>query len=601
MFRRKECGTHLSEPRFDVGEPPASRARAWRSSLVRVLPPLIPPLVLLAAIATHAVNVPRWDDWDIIPFVVALRDGSLGFADFWAQHNEHRIGAVKLILAPLALATDFDVTAMMYAGFVLQLLSLASLLSVLRMTLPASDRPLAIALSFVIALLMFSPAQDETWLWGLPSLQWHLCNLTGAAVVWLVTRRPRPRLWLAACFLLSCAGMLAVASGIVLWGVVLVVIVTESIVARRRPPARLLIAWGGGALALAVGYFAGFRTNPGASDLSYFLHHPLAFGAFVLVYLGSPIAHGANLSFALAVGLAGVVGFSSAFYAAVIRGFLAERILPWLWLSSYPLMVAVATGVGRTESGTMVATTNRYTTGALFFWIGLTVIAGMTLRHLMHGSRTSLAQALRLVTAGALIVGGLNYARLYRDGYRRFVQTHHDRLIALAELSAYRTAPDEALTLLYPASASHVRDYARILEARGLGPFSRRMVRQRRRLDETIATAGHVVAGEGSLDVAECTMIAGWAWDPQQPDVPVKVDIYEGKDRLATVPAYWYQRDLAQAGMGSGRHGYIYIPRARLKDGRARVIRARISGTDRDLPGAPMPFVCSDTQAILWR
>ena len=206
--------------------PPSSR-------LVRALPPLVPPLILLSAIAAHAVNVPRWDDWDVIPFVVALRDGSLGFADFWAQHNEHRIGAVKLILAPLALATDFDVTAMMYAGFVLQLLSLAFLLSVLGMTLPASDRPLAAVLSFVTALLMFSPAQDETWLWGLPSLQWHLCNLTAAAAIWLVTRRPRPRLWLAACFLLSGAGMLAVASGIVLWGVVLVVIVTEAIVARR--------------------------------------------------------------------------------------------------------------------------------------------------------------------------------------------------------------------------------------------------------------------------------------------------------------------------------------------------------------------------------
>ena len=121
------------------------------------------------------------------------------------------------------------------------------------------------------------------------------------------------------------------------------------------------------------------------------------------------------------------------------------------------------------------------------------------------------------------------------------------------------------------------------------------------RLDEAIATAEHVVAGEGTLDIAQCTLIAGWAWDRQQPDVPVKVDIYDGKDRLATVAAYWYRRDLAEAGMGSGRHAYLYTPPARLKDGRAREIRARISGTDRDLIGAPRTFVCSDAQAILWR
>ncbi len=105
------------------------RERWLAVSFVRVLPPLVPPLILLSAIAAHAVNVPRWDDWGLIPFVVALRDGSLGFADFWAQHNEHRIAAVKLILAPLVLATDFDVKAMMYAGFALQLLALAFLWS----------------------------------------------------------------------------------------------------------------------------------------------------------------------------------------------------------------------------------------------------------------------------------------------------------------------------------------------------------------------------------------------------------------------------------------------------------------------------------------
>ena len=574
----------------------------WRSGLARALPPLIPPLILLATIATHAVNVPRWDDFGVIPFVVHLRDGTLKFDDFWAQHNEHRIAAVKLILAPLMLATDFDVRAMMYAGFALQLLALAFLSSLIGRTVRAIDPPLAGVLAFVIALLMFSPAQDEVWLWGLPSLQWHLCNLTAAAGVWLVIRRPRPRLAFAACFLLTLAGMLAVASGIVLWGVVLVVIVTEGIAERRRPPSRVLIAWGAGALALVVGYFAGLRPSQTAPDPSYFLGHPRSFAAFVFVYLGSPILRGANLWLVGGVGLAGLAGFVWAFYAALVRRFLTERILPWLWLSSYALMVALVTAVGRVQTGTITSTASRYTTGSLFFWIGLIVIAGVTLRHLMTpGPRTSFIPALRLATVVGLMVGGLNYARLYRDGYHRFVQTYHDRLIALAELSAYDTAPDEALTLLYPPSANQAREYARILEARGLGPFSPRMVRQRRRLDEALHTAGHVVEGDGTLDIAQCTMIAGWAWDHQQPDVPVKVDIYDGKDRLATVPAYWYRSDLAEAGMGTGRHGYLYTPPARLKDGRAREIRARIPGTDRDLAGSPLTFVCSDTQAILWR
>jgi len=569
-------------------------------SVLPVLPALLPPLALLALIATYAVNAPRWDDWDIIPFVVAVHDGTVRPADFWMQHNEHRLAAVKLILAPLVLATGFDVTAMMYAGFALELLALVFLLATLRMTLPAGARPLAIALSLALSLLMFSPAQHENWIWGLTALQWHLVNATAAAAVWLLARRPRRRFAFVACWLLTFAGMNAVASGLMLWGVVLVVIVTESLAARRPPAARSVLAWCGGLLALTVGYFSGFRPNPGPSYVTYFLAHPGEFAAFVLVYLGNPFVQGASLRWAAAIGLAGLLAFLVALYAAVVRGFLVERVLPWLWLSSFALMVAVVTGVGRTRFGPFVATTNRYTTGALFFWIGLVVIAGMALRNPALEARAPAVRVLRLAAALTLIVACVNYARLYRDGYRRFVQTHHDRMVALAELSAYETAPDDALLFLYPPGAARVRQYMRMLEARGLGPFAPHMARHRARLVAAIATAD-VDAGAGALDPPLCAMITGWAWDPRQPDMPVKVDLDAGEERLATLPAYWYRPDLVAAGLGDGRHAYFYNPPARLKDGRPRMIRARISGTAVELAGSPRPFVCSDRQAALWR
>jgi hypothetical protein len=63
------------------------------------------------------------------------------------------------------------------------------------------------------------------------------------------------------------------------------------------------------------------------------------------------------------------------------------------------------------------------------------------------------------------------------------------------------------------------------------------------------------------------------------------------------VPAYWYRRDLAEAGIGSGHHAYVYTPPAALKDGRVHHIRARIPGTDGDLLGGPMPFACLDPAA----
>jgi hypothetical protein len=567
---------------------------------VRVVPPLIPPLVLLSLIAAHAVNVPRWDEWDLLPFVLALRDGTVGLADFWAQHNEHRLTAVKLLLAPLVLATDFDVRAMMYTGFCLQLLAFVFLWRTLVTTLEARDQALGTALAFVIALLMFSPAQDQNWLWGLTSMQWHLCNLTGAAAVYLLARRPRPRFALAGCFLLTCAGMTAVASGIVLWGMVLVVIAMEAIAARTRPPWPVLAGWAAGALVLAF-YFAGFRTTAVAPNVWSFLHHPRAFFGFVRVYLGWPLVQGDNLRLAAAFGMAGLVGLAAAAYAVLVRRFLAERLLPWLGLSTYALLVALATAVGRVQLGVVVATANRYSTGALLFWIGLLVVAALAVRQALENARGRRRRLLLAAPAAVLMVAGLNYARLYREGYRRFVESRQDRLIGLADVFAYRTASDSAMSLLYPPSAAHVREYARILDTRGLGPFARHTIGLRGQLAQVLRPATQVGAGEGRLEVAACTVIAGWAWDRRQPDVPVNVDIYDGDVHLGTVTAYWFRRDLAEAGIGRGRHLYLFQPPASIKDGRGHSIRARIAGTDADLAGAPMPFQCSDVKAVLWR
>ena len=85
----------------------ALRARDGVRFLAAILLPLIPPLALLAGIRTFAVNVPYWDEWDLVPFIIGLRDRTLTFADFWMQLNEHRIVTVKLIMAPLILLNRF--------------------------------------------------------------------------------------------------------------------------------------------------------------------------------------------------------------------------------------------------------------------------------------------------------------------------------------------------------------------------------------------------------------------------------------------------------------------------------------------------------------
>ncbi len=68
------------------------------------------------------------------------------------------------------------------------------------------------------------------------------------------------------------------------------------------------------------------------------------------------------------------------------------------------------------------------------------------------------------------------------------------------------------------------------------------------------------VSGDGAVvgyvDVISREAIAGWAWNPADPDEVAQIDIYENDDLLACVSASQSRSDLAGAGIGSGRYGF---------------------------------------------
>jgi hypothetical protein len=99
---------------------------------------------------------------------------------------------------------------------------------------------------------------------------------------------------------------------------------------------------------------------------------------------------------------------------------------------------------------------------------------------------------------------------------------------------------------------------------------------------------GETVAG--SLDGVTGAVISGWAWDRQQPDSPIAVDLFDGDTMLATVRAALFRKDLLQEKIGDGKHGFLYPTPAALKDGKSHTIRAKIAGTGVELAGSPQTF-----------
>ncbi len=74
---------------------------------------------------------------------------------------------------------------------------------------------------------------------------------------------------------------------------------------------------------------------------------------------------------------------------------------------------------------------------------------------------------------------------------------------------------------------------------------------------------------EGYVDRADCTEIAGWAWDPKAPDIPVTIEIFastgDTRDLVFSGPADHFRPDLPPVLGDNGVHGY-HFPTAEVLD-----------------------------------
>src|SRR5690349_17800123 len=78
-----------------------------------------PAFVALGTILRYGVDVPTMDQWapDVAGVFVKAHRGTLGLADFLAQHNEHRMVVPRLLMFALGLLTRWNTVAEMVLGW----------------------------------------------------------------------------------------------------------------------------------------------------------------------------------------------------------------------------------------------------------------------------------------------------------------------------------------------------------------------------------------------------------------------------------------------------------------------------------------------------
>ncbi|HWB49091.1 MAG TPA: Hint domain-containing protein [Stellaceae bacterium] len=91
----------------------------------------------------------------------------------------------------------------------------------------------------------------------------------------------------------------------------------------------------------------------------------------------------------------------------------------------------------------------------------------------------------------------------------------------------------------------------------------------------------------GALDTASHTRIAGWAQDMADRERPVGLVIEANGEVVARVVANRYRADLAEAGIGSGRHSFEVLLHTALPALQAQEIRVRREADGAELFGSP--------------
>jgi membrane protein involved in D-alanine export len=94
------------------------------------------------------------------------------------------------------------------------------------------------------------------------------------------------------------------------------------------------------------------------------------------------------------------------------------------------------------------------------------------------------------------------------------------------------------------------------------------------------------------IESVDCADIFGWVADKLHPQAQVNVELWDGDECVMTFPATVFRQELAEAGLGSGRHAFYVHTLPSLQDGRRHIVHLRIAGTRIELKNSPQTIVC---------
>ncbi|MGB5709462.1 MAG: hypothetical protein WBM44_00940 [Waterburya sp.] len=395
---------------------------------------ILPALILGWLIWRYGVNLPVWDEWHVpgIAIIQSVTD-QITWEHWIHQHNEHRKLFPRLLFVPLARLTNWNIKYEMLVSFLLACSISFSVYHLSKITLNCSPRK-RIAYLFLANLLIFSPMQWDTWLWGLEACTFVPIACITASLAIIFSQNPLLFKFLVSGILATVATF-SFANGLLCW----VIIFPSLIWISRKNKKKVSWIIAGWLLLfsfnLAVYFHNYVKAESSPSFLEVFVN-PIKTVGYFLSFIGSPLGFHDLLSNQI-IGLIVIMVFGlSCFYFLGIpqNRQLLSRAFPWILIGSYALGSGVLTTVGRVGFGLEQSLESRYITFSTYGILSLIYLLSIIAGNIKNkGIDLSSFDQLIKKTVVVLCIGLLmTYPANFSFGTYKFITVNKDRLYAKA-------------------------------------------------------------------------------------------------------------------------------------------------------------------------